>query len=50
MKPCSTRPRRRSWPRRHPQYLVYREDGAMQTEEDYDRFIAVVERLIAHLL
>lgn len=31
-------------------YLVYCEDGAMQTEEDYDRFIATVDRLIAHLL
>lgn len=32
------------------QYLVYCEDGTMQTEADYDRFIAVVERLIARLL
>ena len=31
-------------------YLVYCEDGSMQTEADYDRFIAVVERTIAHLL
>ena len=32
------------------EYLVYCEDGALQTEEDYDRFIATVGRLIAHLL
>jgi hypothetical protein len=32
------------------QYLVYFEDGTMRTEEDYDRFIAVADGLIAHLL
>ncbi len=32
------------------QYLVYCEDGTMQSEEDYDRFIAAVESLITHLL
>jgi hypothetical protein len=30
-------------------FLVYREDGVLRTEEDYDQFIATVKQLVTHL-
>ncbi len=31
-------------------YLVYFEDGALLTEQDFDSFIARIEKLVANLL
>ncbi len=34
----------------NPNYLVYREDGELVREKDFDSFIATVERVVANLL